>query len=73
MTEVKELTMKEYVGDAAGEVWHLLNQSGPQTLAQLKKKLNGSSELTDFAVGWLAREDKVEILKERKSILLRLK
>lgn len=73
MTEVKELTVKDLVGHTAGEVWQLLNQGGPQTLAQLKKKLNGSGELLSFAVGWLAREDKLEILKEKKSILLRLK
>ncbi|MFZ0961999.1 MAG: winged helix-turn-helix domain-containing protein [Terriglobia bacterium] len=73
MTEVKELTVKGLVGDTAGEVWQRLNQGGPQTLAQLKKKLNGGSELLSFAVGWLAREDKVEILQEKKSILLRLK
>ncbi len=73
MTVVKATDVKEQVGGAAGEVWHLLNQGGPQTLAQLKKKLNGSSELLGFAVGWLAREDKLEILQEKRSILLRLR
>jgi len=71
--DVKEVAVREQVGEAAGEVWRQLNQGGPQTLAQLKKKLNGSSELLDFAVGWLAREDKLEILKEKKSVLLQLK
>jgi hypothetical protein len=70
---VKEMEVKEQVGDAAGEVWRLLNQGGPQTLVQLKKKLNGSGDLLGFAVGWLAREDKVEVVKEKRSILLRLK
>lgn len=73
MTQVKEVAVKEQVGIAAGEVWRLLDQSGPQSLAQLKKKLNGSGELLGFAVGWLAREDKLEILKEKRSIVLRLK
>jgi len=73
MDHLKQVTVKEQVGDAAGEVWYLLNQGGPQTLAQLKKKLNGSSELLGFAVGWLAREDKLEILQEKRSILLRLR
>ena len=63
MTSVrKEVAVQEQVGDAAGEVWRLLNQGGLQTLAQLKKKLNGNSELLSFAVGWLASEDKLEIL-----------
>jgi len=57
----------------AGEVWYLLDQSGPLSLTQLKKKLNGSSELLGFAVGWLAREDKLEILVEKKSFRVQLK
>ena len=71
--DAKELAVNEQVGDAAGEVWRQLNHGGPQTLAQLKKKLNGSSELLGFAVGWLAREDKLQILKDKRSIVLRLK
>jgi len=71
--DIREVPGKEQIGDAAGEVWRLLNQGGPQTLGQLKKKLNGRRELLDFAVGWLAREDKLEILQEKRSILLRLK
>ena len=69
----KEISVREQVGNVAGEVWRLLDQSGPQTLSQLKKQLDGTSELLSFAVGWLAREDKLEILKEKKSVLLRLK
>jgi len=61
------------VGEAAGEVWRSLHNSGPQTLAQLKKALNSSGELLSLAVGWLAREEKVEILSEKKSFRLRLK
>jgi hypothetical protein len=62
-----------HVGEVAGEVWRLLDQSGPLSLAQMKKKLNGNSELLGFAVGWLAREDKLEILAEKKSFRVQLK
>jgi hypothetical protein len=65
--------MREQVGEAAGKIWHALNDFGPQTTAQLKKKLNGSSELVDFALGWLAREDKVDISREKKTIKVALK
>ena len=67
------MNAKEQVGEAAGEVWRLLDQHGPQTLAQLKKRMNGSSELLSFAIGWLTREDKLEIHPERKSFRLQLK
>jgi hypothetical protein len=65
--------MNEQVGTTAGKIWHELNDVGPQTLAQLKKKLNGSGELVGFALGWLAREDKIEISQEKKSIKVALK
>jgi hypothetical protein len=63
----------EQVGVTAGKVWHILNDSGPLTVAQLKKKLNGSGDLVGFALGWLAREDKVDILLEKKSFKVALK
>ena len=67
------MQIREQLGFTAGEVWHVLNDFGPQTLAQLKKKLNGSGELVNFALGWLAREDKVDISQEKKSFRVALK
>ena len=64
---------REQVGVTAGKVWHVLNDSGPQTVAQLKKKLNGSGELVSFALGWLAREDKIDIFQEKKNLKVTLK
>ncbi|MGD0009078.1 MAG: winged helix-turn-helix domain-containing protein [Terriglobia bacterium] len=61
------------VGETAGKVWHLLNDEGPHTFAQLKKKLDGSGELLSFALGWLAREDKVDITQEKKMVKVALK
>ena len=61
------------VGETAGKVWSLLNDQGPQTLAQLKKKLNGNGEVLSFAIGWLAREDKLEFTTEKKTVRIQLK
>jgi len=61
------------VGETAGRIWHLLNDEGPQTYPQLKKKIDGSGELLGFALGWLAREDKVDIRQERKVFKVALK
>jgi Winged helix-turn-helix domain (DUF2582) len=63
----------EQVGVTAGKVWAALNESGPQTVAQLKKKLNGLGDLVCFALGWLAREDKIDIALEKKSFKIALK
>ncbi len=67
------MEMKEQLGDTAGKIWHALNDHGPQTLAQLKKRLNGSGELVGFALGWLAREDKIDISQEKKNFKVALK
>lgn len=67
------MEIREQVGETAGRVWHLLNDQGPQTLAQLRKRLNGSGELVTFALGWLAREDKVDISQDKKIVRVALK
>jgi hypothetical protein len=68
-----EMGINALVGETAGRIWHLLNDEGPQTIAQLKKKLNGSGEVLSFALGWLAREDKVDITQEKKTVKVALK
>lgn len=67
------MDVKEEVGETAGKVWQLLSRDGPQTLAQAKKKLNVASELLSLAVGWLAREDKIDISREKKGLRVQLK
>ena len=59
--------------ETAGKLWHTLSDGGPQTLVELKKRLNGQGELLNFAVGWLAREDKIDITREKKGLRIRLR
>jgi len=68
-----EMEINGQVGETAGKIWNLLNEEGPHTFVQLKKKLNGSGELLSFALGWLAREDKVDITQEKKVVKVALK
>jgi len=51
------------VAEIAWKVWPLVFSEGPQTLGQLRKKLNSSSDsqILTFALGWLAWENKIEI------------
>ncbi len=62
-----------HIGETAGKVWRLLDSDGPQTLAQLKKKVSGGADLVNYALGWLAREDKIEILADKKTYRVQLK
>ncbi len=67
------MNVTQQVGETAGAVWRLLDEGGPQTVAELKKKLDGSGDLLAFAIGWLAREDKLQIQPDKKSFRLQLR
>ena len=54
--------MTDFIGDAAGIIWsYLEQQSKPVTLSTLKKEIDVSSTVLMMALGWLAREGKLDI------------
>ena len=55
------------IGETAGLVWTALNESGPLTLAKLVKQVDKPRDVVMQALGWLAREEKVDIHMERRS------
>ena len=52
-------TIEEDIGQMAGAIWYALNTHGELSLAQLKKLVEGTGSIFDWAIGWLAREGKV--------------
>lgn len=66
------MEIKGLIGETAGQVWHVLETDGPQTLPQLKRKLDGTAPFLEFAVGWLVRESRIDINVEKKTYLIRL-
>jgi Winged helix-turn-helix domain (DUF2582) len=65
--------MSEEIGTMAGAIWHALEANGEMTLAKLKKELKATSPLFDWAIGWLAREDKIMLTVEQRSARVCLK
>ena len=65
--------MTEEIGTMAGAIWHALETNGEMTLTKLKKELNAESPLFDWAIGWLAREDKIILTAEKRSTRVCLK
>lgn len=65
---------QEVIGTLAGNVWTALNEKGTLETKELKKqaKLKNDKELF-LALGWLLREDKVEIVEKEKVISVSLK
>ena len=49
----------ELIGYTAGEIWQVLAEGGVLTMPDLKKAADAPAELVLLAVGWLAREEKL--------------
>jgi len=60
--------MSEEIGTMAGAIWHALEANGEMTMAKLKKDVKATSPLFDWAIGWLAREDKIILTAEKRTI-----
>ncbi len=64
--------MDKEIGTTAGAIWQALNANGELSLPNLKQQVEAKSPVFDWAVGWLAREDKVVITRHQKSYRVRL-
>lgn len=71
-TRMQEL--QEQIGQSAGQIYNYLNNNnGQSTFSKMKKDLDLKGNFADLGLGWLAREDKVEISKKGTSVNVRLK
>ncbi len=62
--------MKDKIIDAAGKAWRFLGQNGQTNVSQLTKALKEKEEVVLQALGWLAREDKIEYtVKNRRTFV----
>jgi Winged helix-turn-helix domain (DUF2582) len=74
----KESTMtqemiQEEIGTAAGAIWRALAENSGCALPKLRKNVDCKTPVFDWAIGWLAREGKIAITREKKSFLVHLK
>ena len=61
------------IGRAAGELWHALSDGRGQSLAELKKAIDSPPDLVLAAVGWLAREGKLEFASSGRTVKVSLR
>lgn len=61
------------IGEAAGRIWEHLDVEGNSTVAKLRKELDLDAFSVNAAIGWLAREEKVELTKKGNSVSVALK
>lgn len=53
--------MTQIIGDAAGKIWHYLNENGAASASKIEKETALTRNDVQRAIGWLAKEDKVLI------------
>jgi len=61
------------VGETAGAIWQALSTAGPLEMAALMEEVDAPQGVFFMAVGWLAREDKLEIEPANGDYTVRLK
>ncbi len=61
------------IGSAAGMIWNVLKKEGEANVTQLQKKTNLPQSQFFMALGWLAREDKIQFRRDRRALFIGLK
>ncbi|HUT52232.1 MAG TPA: winged helix-turn-helix domain-containing protein [bacterium] len=62
--------MVNKIGDNAGKVWHYLKVNGQCSFNKLVKGAKLKDREADRAIGWLAREGKLKIVKDKNAELI---
>jgi hypothetical protein len=61
------------IGATAGVVWQSLSDNGPLTMAKLVKATDEPRDLVMQAVGWLAREGKLDVAEQGRNKVISLR
>lgn len=69
----RTLSWEEQIGFSAGEIYNYLHSNGSVTFAKMKKELDLKGNFADLGLGWLARENKVEIQQKGPAVKVSLR
>jgi len=61
------------IGETAGLVWSFLRSNGDTSLSALEKGIEAPKAVVSMAVGWLAREGKIELKDEKRAVRISLR
>lgn len=65
--------MNDVIGDAAGKIWHYLNENGEASVTKLTTETGLGKNEVQRAIGWLLKEDKLNIELTGRAETLSLK
>ena len=67
-------TMEQSIGLSAGQIYNYLAENeGQSTFSKIKKDLDLKGNFAELGLGWLAREEKIELAKSGNSLKIRLR
>lgn len=62
-------TLEQSIGQSAGQIYNYLAENdGQATMTKIKKDLDLKGNFAELGLGWLARENKVQMAKSGNSI-----
>jgi len=64
--------MKDKIIETAGKMWRYLGENGETPVTQITKKLKEKDVIVYQALGWLAREDKINYQEKSRTSLISL-
>ena len=65
--------MLDNIGNVAGDVWHYLEENDEATVTKLTRELGETERTVLMAIGWLAREGKLDFEKRKQGTYITLK
>jgi len=64
--------MEHEIGEAAGQIWRWLEENGETTVTRLRQETKLSDQLLYMGLGWLARESKIDVFKDKRTVKVAL-
>jgi hypothetical protein len=68
----RTVDMKQQIGDVAGAIWRVLHEKDKVSLSTLPKMIKEPEAVALQAIGWLAREDKIQYQTEGRTTYVAL-
>ncbi|MDT8406667.1 MAG: winged helix-turn-helix domain-containing protein [Methylococcales bacterium] len=65
--------MIESIGSTAGEIWKFLDENGPSSVNKISTETGLNKNDIQRAIGWLAREDNIDIEQNGRTETISLK
>jgi len=65
--------MRDVIGEAAGKIWHYLDENGEASVTKIATETGLGKNEVQRAMGWLLKEDKLNIETMGRAEILSLK